>query len=477
MKITHLVKNLARQHEEMIGLIASIDSFLNKSEGINPVEVAFDTIGSFGCKGLCVVKDGRVVKQQPENFFDSNLGEFKTGIYEDIKLAKSLFGDIRFSRFVVENVGDSKIIAVFDEDTKPYIISVTDIILKILRLRFSRQINKFENLRFLLRLLYNFDKETYSHSFRVRVYSYFIAKGLGFDKKLITQIKIGAMLHDIGKLLLPLDVLKKRGKLSNGEFELIKKHVNESYEILQSFGCSDIVVQIALLHHRKRNGKGYPENSPIDFEDYVDVVAVADIMDAILSSRTYKHSKGCNILIEEIRKEKGGLKEQIIDAAAKFIASEDFIVAQRIIEKRLSKIKTVDDVRDIYESLNQLKEENISLKRQNELFKSITSELQKRYEELMVTGAKNKTINSKKALIVESYLEKFGNLKTVLIIKNNAIVEMSGKPVGIDVINNPSNQNGVYLFEKGEFKIIAVFDAIKKEPSSMTADVLYNLVR
>jgi len=127
--------------------------------------------------------------------------------------------------------------------------------------------------------------------------------------------------------------------------------------------------------------------------------------------------------------------------------------------------------------LNKLKEENISLKRQNELFKNIAIELQKRYEELIVGGAKNKTINSKKALMVESYLEKFGNLKTVLIIKNDAIVEMSGKLVGIDVINNPSNQSGVYFFEKGEFKIIAVFDAIKKEPSSMTADVLYNLVR
>jgi len=201
------------------------------------------------------------------------------------------------------------------------------------------QINKCEKLRFLLKLLYNFDKETYSHSFRVRVYSYFIAKELGFDKKMITNIKIGAMLHDIGKLLMPLSVLKRRGKLNKKEFELIQKHVNKSYEILKAFGCNNVVSKIAFLHNRKRDGRGYPTNSPVDCEEYVDVVVIADIIDAILSSRTYKFSEGYVELIKEIKSESGSVDSDVIEAAVRFIDSEAFVVAQSIFEKRLSKIK------------------------------------------------------------------------------------------------------------------------------------------
>ncbi|MDI6601993.1 MAG: HD domain-containing protein [Thermoanaerobacteraceae bacterium] len=142
----------------------------------------------------------------------------------------------------------------------------------------------------LLNRLQKKDFYTYYHSLDVCLYSLAVGKNIEMDDKELRDLGRGALLHDVGKCEVPDDILLKPGKLTDEEFELIKRHTNKGYEILLKTGVyNDSVARIALEHHEKWDGSGYPlgiRDEQISF--WARIVTIADIYDALTSDRVYK---------------------------------------------------------------------------------------------------------------------------------------------------------------------------------------------
>lgn len=152
------------------------------------------------------------------------------------------------------------------------------------------------------------DEETGNHVVRMAKYSYFIAKRLGLSDEEAQLIEIAAPMHDIGKIGIPDNILRKPGKLDPEEFEIMKTHARIGHEILKDSPSKYLQMGaiIALGHHEKFDGTGYPgglagEAIPLPAR----IVAVADVFDALTSDRPYKKAWPIPEAIEHIRSQKG----------------------------------------------------------------------------------------------------------------------------------------------------------------------------
>ncbi len=134
------------------------------------------------------------------------------------------------------------------------------------------------------------DIYTYAHSISVCVQMVSFGKYLGYDSKILKEVGIGALLHDIGKTKIPSDTLNKKGKLSNLEYEMIKKHVEFSKRILEQSGSiSDTSITTAYQHHERIDGTGYPNGlKGSEISEYGQAISIIDVYDAITSDRCYK---------------------------------------------------------------------------------------------------------------------------------------------------------------------------------------------
>jgi len=135
------------------------------------------------------------------------------------------------------------------------------------------------------------DDYTYMHSVAVCALMVSLARQLGLEDEQIRHAGMAGLLHDIGKMMIPLEILNKPGKLTDAEFELIKSHPAEGHKMLrEGSGISDIALDACLHHHEKVDGGGYPDrlsNGQISL--YAKMGAVCDVYDAITSNRPYKN--------------------------------------------------------------------------------------------------------------------------------------------------------------------------------------------
>ena len=148
------------------------------------------------------------------------------------------------------------------------------------------------------------DVDTGEHIKRLGFYAEFFAKELGMDEEFIEEIKFAAPLHDIGKIGIPDNILLKKGKLTQNEFEIIKNHTVLGDGILNSseFKKIQMAQKIALTHHERWDGTGYPfglKENDIPIEGRI--VAICDVYDALRSARPYKeemtHEKAVEIIL------------------------------------------------------------------------------------------------------------------------------------------------------------------------------------
>ncbi|MBA7547115.1 hypothetical protein ES705_39517 [subsurface metagenome] len=170
------------------------------------------------------------------------------------------------------------------------------------------------------------DAYTAGHQRRVTKLAVAVAKDMGFPQDKIEGIKIAALIHDVGKINLPAEILSKPGKLSEIEFNLIKNHSQIGYDILKKVDFPWPIAEIVFQHHEKINGSGYPRGLKGD-EILLEakIICVADVVEAMSSHRPYRPALGTDKALNEINKNKGIFYDtEAVDACLKLFKEKGF---------------------------------------------------------------------------------------------------------------------------------------------------------
>jgi energy-coupling factor transport system substrate-specific component len=150
------------------------------------------------------------------------------------------------------------------------------------------------------------DEKTSQHSFRVAEYSALIAERSGWSKEKCENLRQIALLHDIGKIGIPDSVLNKPGKLTDEEYEIMKSHVTAGARILKDFTLIDNVIEGALYHHERFDGKGYVHGlKGYEIPVNARIIGIADAFDAMTSDRVYRKHMDMEYVISELKKGSG----------------------------------------------------------------------------------------------------------------------------------------------------------------------------
>jgi len=170
------------------------------------------------------------------------------------------------------------------------------------------------------------DRYTAGHQIRVARLAEAIAKKMHLDDEKVRVTRIAGIIHDIGKIYVPADILSRPGRLSDLEFEIIKTHVQYGYDILKTIDFPWPIAQVVLQHHEKLDGSGYPNG--IKGEDillYSRILTVADVVEAMASHRPYRSALGLDKALDEISQNKGKLYDpDVVDACLKLITEDGF---------------------------------------------------------------------------------------------------------------------------------------------------------
>ncbi len=150
--------------------------------------------------------------------------------------------------------------------------------------------------------------ETGQHVKRVALYSQLLAQACGLSEIEVNNIYVAAPMHDIGKMAIPDNILKKPGKLSDDEMDVMKTHASIGFDMLKS-SKRDILKMSAIIaegHHEKYDGSGYPKGLVgDDIPIYARIVALADVFDALGSRRVYKERWEIDKILEFVKQERG----------------------------------------------------------------------------------------------------------------------------------------------------------------------------
>jgi putative nucleotidyltransferase with HDIG domain len=145
------------------------------------------------------------------------------------------------------------------------------------------------------------DSETEGHSKRVTAYTIALARAMGISPAEIKVIARGAFLHDIGKMAIPDEILRKPGKLTPGEQELMREHCTRGYHMLRKIHFLSKAAEIVFCHQEHYDGSGYPSGTKgSDIPIGARIFAVADTLDAITSDRPYRKARTFDLAREEI---------------------------------------------------------------------------------------------------------------------------------------------------------------------------------
>ncbi|WP_078379100.1 HD-GYP domain-containing protein [Sutcliffiella halmapala] len=149
-----------------------------------------------------------------------------------------------------------------------------------------------EEVATLLTDVYIHDNYVFTHSLNVTLYALSIGLKLGLPQKDLEILGLGGMLHDIGKMQIPAEILHKPGKLTSEEFIEMKKHTTYGYDVLRNMHTIPLLVaHCAFQHHERLNGSGYPRGvKKDDIHIFAKILAVADVFDAVTSHRIYRNA-------------------------------------------------------------------------------------------------------------------------------------------------------------------------------------------
>jgi PAS domain S-box-containing protein len=170
------------------------------------------------------------------------------------------------------------------------------------------------------------DPYTAGHQRRVTILACAIAEEMDLTENQFDGLHMAGLIHDLGKISVPAEILDKAGSLSETEFDIIKTHPQTGYNLLKEIEFPWPVAQVVLQHHERLDGSGYPrglKGEEIMLE--ARILAVADVVEAMVSHRPYRAALGIEAALEEISKNKGILYDQeVVDACIKLFTEKEF---------------------------------------------------------------------------------------------------------------------------------------------------------
>ena len=170
------------------------------------------------------------------------------------------------------------------------------------------------------------DPYTAGHQRRVSDLARGLAAEIGLPENQIDGIRMAGLIHDLGKICVPAEILSKPGQLTEIEHTLIKDHPQVGFEILKEIEFPWPVAQIVLQHHERIDGSGYPAGlAGKDIIIEAKTIAVADVVEAMASHRPYRPTLGREMALEEILNNKGVLYDpDVVAACVKLLKDKDF---------------------------------------------------------------------------------------------------------------------------------------------------------
>lgn len=155
-----------------------------------------------------------------------------------------------------------------------------------------------------------------------------VGREMGFDEDRLEGIRVAAELHDVGNVRVPLDILVKPSRLSAVEFKFIETHTEAGYEILKDIEFPWPVAEVALQHHERWNGSGYPRGLKGDAVCLeARIVAVADVIKAMISHRPYRPAHGIHKALAEIEGGRGILYDpNVADACLRLFREKAYAI-------------------------------------------------------------------------------------------------------------------------------------------------------
>ena len=170
------------------------------------------------------------------------------------------------------------------------------------------------------------DPYTAGHQQRVAQLSCAIARSMGLCEEEVYALRMASVIHDLGKITVPAEILSKPGQLSALEYELVKSHAQAGYDILKQVDFPWPLADIVLQHHERMDGSGYPNG--LHAEDILlpaRILSVADVFETIASHRPYRPALGLQPALNEIRNNSGSLYDpQVVDVCLELIENDRF---------------------------------------------------------------------------------------------------------------------------------------------------------
>ena len=172
------------------------------------------------------------------------------------------------------------------------------------------------------------DPYTAGHQRRVAEIAVTIGAELGLDARRQEGLRVAGQLHDVGKITIPAEILSKPGKLKPTELLLIKDHAEAGYDILKIVEFPWPVAEVALQHHERMDGSGYPQvlkGEAILLE--ARIMAVADVVEAMSSHRPYRAGLGIDKALAEIERGRGTAYDPLVaDTCLKLFREKDYTI-------------------------------------------------------------------------------------------------------------------------------------------------------
>jgi len=243
--------------------------------------------------------------------------------YENLPL-RHKNGDIREVEFVSNayHVGGNKVIQCNIRD----ITEKKKLEEEKLKFQHLMSVTLHQMIETLANVIVARDSYTAGHQKRVANLASAIAAKLNLPLHTIEGIELSALIHDIGKIAVPAEILTKPNKLSSFEFAMLRNHVQTGYDILKNINFPWNLAQIILEHHERVDGSGYPNGLKGDsICEEARIIAVADTVEAMSSDRPYRKSKGIEAALEEITMNRGILyDDRVVDACLDVFKEDHF---------------------------------------------------------------------------------------------------------------------------------------------------------